>query len=1559
MKIARFLVVILLAATAVCQAQSRLGLVRVNANPSMRDAAMQATQSQLQANRLAQPLDLDGMQGGSEPIAEAITPEIQALAQGLENDPVRIFNYVHDHIRHVLYFGSKKGAQLTLLEKSGNGFDQCALLVALLQAAGYPNTAYQFGWMELPFDSTDHKDLHHWLQLSLSNTNWDYTANYLETLLLGYRGYPAYLALWGTNTFAFQRVWVTLTLDSTVYYLDPAFKVSEPIAGLSLTAGLAGTDAAGISNALMSVAAGTSTSYSVQNLNESALRGKLAGYTTSLLGYLQSNCPNASVQEVLSGWQIVPSTNTTLSQSLAFPTTDWDGQLPIVNWTYLPTTLMSTLEVSFLHADYQWYFPQLQGQRLTLTFNADGLAQLWQDDTLLAWDSATSDYTDVTLSVHHPFGYWDTNDNTLVDIGAYDQPPWTTSYRSANATYNFVYSFEPDWGWLQQREDKLDAYRQQSLADSSPQVVSETLNVMGLTYELQMFCLEQTLAAQFGMLLQTHHQIGRLAQEQSNGYYFDFEMWCSGDISAAGQDDANDARTGRYLDLVNYFGSALEHGDIEQLQPGNLVAASTIKMLHIANTNGQAVYLADWDNWADGTINLRNRLTGYTDYDKEWLDNFISRGDYVLLPQNGSNYLAGAGSWAGYGVIDWYGPVGPATYIWGYYGGGMVSVPDATVSSPYVANFALLQPTFSPFTPGVSVADPVDIASGGFQVQESDLALGQTEPHGLEVVRYYNSRNRYRNPAGMSGGWTHKFYMNALPVAAPQASLGGTTPAQMAPILAATCAAISLYDNAAPTPKNWMVTALITKWGLDQLIKKGVSVTLGKDIVQFVQQPDGSYTPPGNCTLTLQGASTYSLQERHGRTFGFDSLGRLTNIVDQYGQGLKVTYNTGSLVYQVTDWANRTLTFGYTGSPQRLTSVSDGARSVNYGYSTQGDLNSVTDPENRTSTCTYDTNHDITATFNALSQLIVTNIYDGFGRVATQYTLGDPSRAWQIFWSGWQNIEQDPAGGQRVFFYDDKNRLTGVRDALGNLSQTFYDGQDHAVMTVSPLNETNQFIYDGRHNLTLAIDPLGFTNLFNFDAQNRLTSAVDARGNPTRYGYNSQFSLTGVTNGAGDWVTYSFNANGTLHTRADSAGTTTYGYDTYNQLNSVTYPGSLGSESFQNNSRGDVTNHTDARGFATAFQYNYRRQLTNSIAPTNLTVKIAFDAVGNPQSITDPRGFTSTSFWSPTRLQTGTIFPAVPQGVPATTNIYDSRDLLVRAADPLQHSMLFTNDLAGRLLSATDPLSRTTRFAFDADGRKTAATNAAQETVLQRWNPRGQLTRLTDPATHTVQSSFDAAGNRVILTNRNGKRWQFQFDAANRLTNTVTPLGRQTRLAFNDRGLLQSLVEPSTATANFYYDPRGRLTNRTDSVGAVAYRYDANNNLTNLTGTINGQPSSVSRTYDAYNRVSAYRDAAGNPIQYGRDANGNVTNLVYPGGRSVAYTYDSNNRLTGVKDWAGRQTWLTNDLAGRLTGITRPNGTIRTVGFDAAGQIMNIIEKAASGYPIAFFKLNLNSTRQP
>ena len=106
-----------------------------------------------------------------------------------------------------------------------------------------------------------------------------------------------------------------------------------------------------------------------------------------------------------------------------------------------------------------------------------------------------------------------------------------------------------------------------------------------------------------------------------------------------------------------------------------------------------------------------------------------------------------------------------------------------------------------------------------------------------------------------------------------------------------------------------MVTALIAKWGIDQLTRNAVSVLLGHQTLQFVRQPNGSFTPPANCTWTLSKGSTYALQQRHGNSFSFDSLGRLASITDPYSQSLSVPYlsSTSNLPQTVTDWKGRSL----------------------------------------------------------------------------------------------------------------------------------------------------------------------------------------------------------------------------------------------------------------------------------------------------------------------------------------------------------------------------------------------------------------------------------------------------------------------------------------------------------------------------------------------------------------------------------------------------------------------------------------------------------------------------
>jgi RHS repeat-associated protein len=1498
-----------------------------------------------------------GGEGGSlasaPEIAEAITPEIQALARGLENDPKRIFDHVHDRIRYVHYFGSKKGAQLTLLERSGNDFDQCALLVALLRAAGH-TASYQFGTGYLPYESSDHRDYRHWIGTTKPNTNWTETAEFAFSLN-NIRGFPSFVTFNGdNNNVAFHRVWVKLTWSGTNYLLDPAFKVSEPVSGINLATAM-GLD----TNQLMTAAGGTSTAAYVQSLSESALRNKLRDYTTNLLFYLQSNYPNASVEELLGGQQIVSSATNALDQGLPFTIYNHGGQWPVLNWDYVPTNFMATVKVTVDGTNQSLFMPQLQGKKLALTFDNAGLAELWLDDDerLLQKQTSASGTVDVVLSVDHPHGSWNFTSNTLINEGWNDHTTPAIPYQATNATYALCYAFEPDGAWLRQRQERLDAYRAQGLADDSKEVLTETLNVMGLSWLLQTERIPALLATQQEALSQHHHRFGRMAQEVGKGYYIDVYQQLSGIYSASGSGTNELARSRRVFDVEIYFSSAAEHALIEQLQSSNIVASSTVKMLQVANASGQRTYLAASSNWTTGA-NVRGQLTNYN---LGGLDAYINAGYTLLLPQNGLTAVAGAGSWKGYGLVA-RGPINIRhemhMLISGGYNGAFTAFPDAAVDPATIFRINTSQPDY--FIPVSALgADPVSMADGSFLVSKTDFVIGEERaPRGIAFTRYYSSARRHHDVAELGHGWTHNYRMRVDDVSAPLAGLGDTTPAQLAPMIVAIKSALGLYV-ANGTPKNWAVTSLIAKWGLDQLINNAVSVTLGNETIQFIKQPNGTFTPSAGSTMTLiKTNSAYWLRERQGNTFQFHPRGHATNIVDQYGQATKLFYDINDKLWTVTDWKGRGIRFSsYAPSlpSPHITTVFTDYGNMRFGYSIGAsnliNLVSATDFENKTNTFLYDSSSQIVGVKDALNQLVVSNIYDGFGRVVNQYTEGDTNKTWQIYCSGWETVEEDPAGGKRHFLYDDKTRLVSLQDALGNITRTSYDGQDHVVRNISPLNETNRFEFDGRHNLLRSIDPLNFTNSFFYDSQDRLFRTVDARGNTNHFGYNIQHRLIGTTNGAGDWVAFTYNTDGTLATRADLGGVTSHSYDAFGQLSAKTYPGSLGGEGFLNSSDGDVLSHTNARSFVTSFQYNARRELTNTIAPTNLTAAVAYDGVGNVVRATDARGLSTTNKWSATQKLLATTLPQTPQGFAIISNVYDGRDLLSRTVNPLQHAILYTNDVAQRLISMTDPLLRTKKFSHDEVGRQIGSTNAANEVTRRTWNHRGELVQTTDAANYSVQRAYDAAGNQVTLTNRNGKKWQFQFDAADRLTNTITPLLRETRLTYNNRGLLSTVREPSSQTSTNLYDAKGRLTNRADQVASAVFRYDANDNLTNIVEA--GKTNAW--TFDAYDRVATYRDADGNLIQYAYDQNGNLTNLVYPGSKNVFYAYDSLNRLTNVVDWANRKTSIEYDLASRVRKITRPNGTVREMNYDAAGQTTNIIERTAANVPIAFLKLSWNA----
>ncbi|MSQ27651.1 MAG: hypothetical protein EXR51_05895 [Dehalococcoidia bacterium] len=143
-------------------------------------------------------------------------------------------------------------------------------------------------------------------------------------------------------------------------------------------------------------------------------------------------------------------------------------------------------------------------------------------------------------------------------------------------------------------------------------------------------------------------------------------------------------------------------------------------------------------------------------------------------------------------------------------------------------------------------------------------------------------------------------------------------------------------------------------------------------------------------TLTRNATDgTFTATNKDGSAQLFDSAGNLTGIKDRYGNTSTLTYTAGKLT-AVSDPAGRgSLSFAYdTCSAGRLCSITDWmspARTVSFGYDGSGRLTSATDREGKTTTYGYDgTSQRLTTITDANGHVAVTNAYDAQGRVSTQ-----------------------------------------------------------------------------------------------------------------------------------------------------------------------------------------------------------------------------------------------------------------------------------------------------------------------------------------------------------------------------------------------------------------------------------------------------------------------------------------------------------------------------------------------------------------------------------------------
>lgn len=1453
--------------------------------------------------------------------------ERQASAgESMEAKALRIFNWVRNNIDYEQYGGFHKGAELTLLEGSGNDYDQADLLAKLLLKAGFTSEQVKF---KLGEQLVTYDKLVNWVGLSASPLGTgnlgDRQAAVGKSLLdstytigRGTNGETVVTKTSTLATFQFVRLWVFLKIGINEYNLDPSYKQYETVA-----AGSGGLlSAMGYNRgSLMTEAGGTvgDDGNSIRNLDDGAIQDYLDARTLALQAAIKSSWNDKTLDYFISKRRIIKEQVSSLNNAFPLPA-NFNGGISEyaigASALELGYTAYLTLVYGAVNDEYPSNFmfqspvTALKGKKLSITFTGTNhtTLNLMEDDVQPRY-SVDLDPSWTAFRIQAIIDYpW--NPNAVFP----DSTNGLVYKRHATNDYAYVlpYTCKASTRLLQKRYEKLQKYLNEGKEDDDLEVRTELLYILGLTWYYQSDITYRALAA-MNSVIHTHlHRFGRVGQEK--GYFVDMPLQLASDApndapypwDIVNSDPSVVARVGNTFQLSSLFMSAMEHGVIEQMQDG-APAISTVEILRKASTGtANRLMLLNPGNHDDI---VANDLTNYDQGEKDTIALYVE-GDPLrgipagkaLVPRNGN---VNQGSWTGAGLLI-RNPSAAGMLITGGYSGGYATTADWIVSPPISSWFSynpavyyeapsLMRDVVEPIAAMIMPffgSDPVDMYTGAFTFATEDISVGTGEaPWRISFTRQYSSAANELDKQGLGFGWTHTLNMRVVEQAAAEQVLAQSSPYMAAPFLVAANIASDLYreDGSA---KEWGTAVHVAGWLQDFMKQNAVTVRIGNENYQFFKQIDGTYTPPAGTKMELQKTgSTFVFKQRLGNKIEFRADGLATRIEDPDGNFLTLSYNTADNLRDVEGPGQLHFRFIYpTGSSytdeekdriieiQDLTDTSL-SRSVYFYYDNKGNLERAVDPEGKNEYYDYSVAGDPSGTTveehrmvrmrNNDNETVTQNVYDSLGRVSLQYLHGDTGKTFRLCYTGDDNYQIDPSGGVTHFYYDEKGRPIGQLDALGNKTETVYDNQDRVRKEISAELEETVYHYDDQNNVTQIDYPRGGGSaFFVYDSLGRLDYTLDPNGAKTDYQYAFASGLDLNKDRPIGIVT----AQGT----ADEYRTD------FSYVQSGVAKGKLAS----------VTTYTSGTSGGLTTQYTY-----------------------------DSNGFP---------------YQTTPPGLSPTTYTYSDSGLLKLEFRPINaHVTFYDYNLRGQPLSIQDtPGDRVlTSYTYDNQGR-VASVREAGATKSFTYSPTGKV--LLEKV------------NNVTVANHHydGRDWEDYVDDA---------VGRRTNFIYKANGDLESVQGPLSRTSTFVADGDGRMTGEVNpgaNTGprAKGYVYDVDASRGNLprTVTTDSDNKTLKEVFDRLGRPRFFVDKKNGVFEYQYDATGRQKSIQTPLdaslGRATATTYLDNGSPSVVTEPSGDTiTTAYSSTTGRVSSVAyqKAGGSSSTVNFnsyDVKGNVLNLSE---------------------
>jgi RHS repeat-associated protein len=1455
------------------------------------------------------------------PNADVPPQAIYDLATALKNDPQAIYHFVHDNVDLELGVESSKGALGTYLDRSGDSFDQAALLLALLTVAANTNTAISNPQIVIGVEKVTAA------QFGL--------ANLTSQMLIDAGDDPT----WAASS-KMPYAWVQVTVNGQSVVMDPAAKTYTVISGTNV-----------------SQYAPSAPSQSV-----SSIESYLSAFSTNL--YTESTWQNATqsyyrVPLYIGGrfLSVTPTSPTYNPNGLSFisasPNTG-SGVAPSttpVNYARMPYNFRTAFEVLLqgegsVPSNYVC-LDQIYGHNTQVYFTnflVDGV-------TVFSGNGSQSPSSDTFNVVHQ---VW-----TAAGALTY---PW---YQSATESLSSL-----NGATLQFAVGRVGAFRVRELTTVAEYedipgfgLTANDFNEMGANQLRQTSYGLQMLDQLAGTYTNVHHTVQFERYVSASPY-----IWIPGTALLASIDtpmtstsvdtvtsSPGSGLTGISTQAVAYALSSLQSAqEAAALNNSNATqAVSAATEVALASTPGNLTTLlkgSNPNNWPQALYSNYSTAQLQTVYD------YTANGYDVTVPTSAAPW--GSGSTAIAFLASQAG--GTSAFVLqtpnGTYKGA--SSPNAMQPSGTSLGIGDAQSQSGPATGGLS-------ASGGtVSFAAPLLSVGSKgSPYSLGFALSYSSTGDAQASFGTTNapGWNHNYNRKLLLTSDPSALIGSDLTPPALPAIAALVYMLqsgnqlaSYYASGGTYPTSAALDlSAAASWYLNQTVNDVATIARGNAREVFLRMPDGTYhtVGPSGESLKVVGSNlVWYAPNQDSETYPAAG-GPISKATTVSGVTTSFNYSTCSengttltVLSSVVAGAHR-LGFSYTpyadgtGTCLLSTVYDENARSItlNYtqtlGVASYHDLNSVTLVDstnsdvrqltfgytgvsigdywpsgNVASTLTSVSAPTITskavasknpATVNLDTRLVPVSFTNPNGHITTYFTAGNRSEvdsamgedavsySYPVFYLGdWQELDTyDPLGNESSTLSNRVGQVIWKKTPLGQTNsdlQTNYTYDAYGYPTSVAMGSGSQALTQSTvwdptyHTPTSSKDPNGNTTTFRLDGLGRLYQKIS----PT---VPCATSLSECSSG-------------------QIAPTTTYQYTSTGQIQQVTAPD------------GEVTVYSYDPNAATGNLVSV--VVDSGTTPhKNLTTTMTYDSVGNVNTVEQPDGVTV----GPASSYTSTANYDAARRV---TTVYNPPSEWAQSSANPELPITYTYDEAGDLLAVQRDAGFTsngseqyftTVYTYYTPGQKETVTRSGKTAGGPVTNPGSTITAPSDFSTYV-------------------------YDADERISTVTDPAGQET---------LQTYDGDGRAFQKFAVKSSGNELLSTETYTADGLPYQVIDGDAS-TGTSGASPHALVYGYDSYDRLETKTYADGTFTQYTLDNDGQVKQIADRQNNSFVYTMDALERVgseTDTPSGAGQSTYTrstTYDPMGRVISLSDPFATLNYV-WDTAGRETQTTTVTAAG----------------